>query len=277
MKFDPTLPDADVNVSDTHPVREALVLVGGIAAMAAVLFVAIALAVELVVPRLPPGLEARLFSNAWLAESLGPQGGGAPDPRAPRVGQLLARLGRHWRDNPYELRVGIWNESTPNALAFPGGFIVVTSGLLEQVASENELAFVLAHEIGHFRNRDQLRGLGRGVAFALVVGALGFGGSGGVSRIVSASGGLAARGFDRRQERRADRFGLELVQAEYGHVAGAWDFFERLPDPAGAVGKAVLPYLATHPLNDDRIAALRELAVERGWPLDGPLTPLAAD
>ncbi len=39
--------------------------------------------------------------------------------------------------------------------------MVVFTGLLEKMTSENELAFVLAHELGHYDHRDHLRGLGR--------------------------------------------------------------------------------------------------------------------
>jgi Zn-dependent protease with chaperone function len=271
VNFDPSLPDGDVNVSPTHPLREALVLVAGVAGVGIALFLAIAVAVETLVPWIPPSLEARIFSGGWIAEALGPDTEGARDARAARVAALLDRLVLHWPENPYSLRVAIHEESTPNALAFPGGFVVVTSGLLDQIESENELAFVLAHELGHFRNRDHLRGIGRGLAFALAMGALGLGGSGGAAQLAALSGQLAERGFGREQESEADHFGLTLVQAEYGHVAGAWDFFERLPDPSGAVEKEVVHYLATHPLNEDRIAALEASAAERGWPRSGPL------
>jgi Zn-dependent protease with chaperone function len=277
VSFDPSLPDDEVNVSATHPLREALVLVAGIAGVGLALFIAIALAVDVLVPRIPPSFEVRVFSGSWIADALGPETGDAADPRAERVARLLDRIVRHWPENPYALRVAVHEESTPNALAFPGGFIVVTSGLLDEVASENELAFVLAHELGHFRNRDHLRGLGRGLAFALVMSAFGLGGSGGAAQLAALSGQLAARGFDRDQEAAADRFGLALVQEEYGHVAGAPDFFERLPDPSGTAGREIAHYLATHPLNEDRIDALRALAIERGWSPEGTVVPLERD
>jgi predicted Zn-dependent protease len=162
-------------------------------------------------------------------------------------------------------------------VAFPGGLVAVTSGLLDQVESENELAFVLGHEIGHFRNRDHLRGIGRGMAFALVMGVLGLGGHGGAANLASLSGQLAARGFDRDQEADADRFGLELVEQEYGHVAGALDFFERLPDPEASMGKEIVQYLATHPLSEDRIEALHALSLERGWSESGTVVPIPSD
>jgi len=276
VNFDPSLPDDEVNVSGSHPLREAAVLLAGIAGAGFALFVFIALAVEIVVPWIPPSFEVRIFSGSRLAGSLAP-GGGEADRRAQRVAELVDRLARHWPENPYSFHVVVLEEKTPNALAAPGGLIVVSSGLLDQVESENELAFVLGHEIGHFRNRDHLRGIGRGAAFALVMGALGLGGGGGAANLASLSGQLAARGFDRGQERAADRFGLELVQQEYGHVAGAWEFFDRLPDPESAAGKELVQYLATHPLNEDRIQALRALALERGWSETGTVVTLESD
>jgi predicted Zn-dependent protease len=274
VNFDPSLPDDEVNVSGTHPLKEAAVLLAGVAGAAFALFVVIALTVEVIVPWIPPSFEVRVFGSSRIADLLGSEGAEG-DPRVGRVAELLDRLARHWPENPYSFRVAVHEESTPNAVAFPGGLIAVTTGLLEQVESENELAFVLGHEIGHFRHRDHLRGIGRGVAFALVMGALGLGGSGGAAELASLSGQLAARGFDRDQESDADRFGLALVQREYGHVGGSWDFFERLPGPDGSVEKEIVHYLATHPLNEERIEALHVLALERGWSETGTVVPLA--
>ncbi len=277
MNFDPSLPDDEVNVSGTHPLREALVLVAGIAGVGLALFAAIAMAVEALVPLIPPSFEVRIFSGSWVVDAFGPDTEATADPRAERVALLLDRLVRHWPENPYALHVAVHEEGTPNALAFPGGFILVTSGLLDQVESENELAFVLAHELGHFRNRDHLRGIGRGLAFALAMAAIGLGGNGGAAQLAAVSGQLGERGFDRDQEGDADRFGLALVQREYGHVAGAWEFFERLPNPDGSVEKEIVHYLATHPLNEERIQALHALALERGWSREGTVVLLGRD
>jgi predicted Zn-dependent protease len=107
-----------------------------------------------------------------------------------------------------------------------------------------------------------------------VLGAIG--GSGEIVSGLSAfAGALAQRGFDRRQETQADAFGLSLVQAEYGHVAGARDFFARFarsPD-ASAGGRGLARYLDTHPLHEDRLAALAATAAAHGWATDGPVTP----
>jgi Zn-dependent protease with chaperone function len=276
VKFDPTLPDDGANVSATHPLREAATLIVGVAIAAVVVFVALAAAVELLVPHISPALEARIFSRPEVVSAIIPDLQESRDSRTAEVARLLDRLAGHWPDNPHSLRVAIIDDETPNAYAFPGGLVAVTTGLLAEVASDNELAFVLAHEVGHFRNRDHLRGLGRGLAFGLVVGVFGIGGSAGAAELAGAAGLLAAAGFSRDQESAADGFGLALVQAEYGHVGGAVKFFERLPKPDNAIEREIEGYLSTHPLSAERIDAMWALMRERGWPSDGPLLPLAA-
>jgi Zn-dependent protease with chaperone function len=277
VKFDPALPDDSVNVVATHPLRDAATLVAGIVAVVVVLMVVLAGVVELAVPRIPASLEARIFPSPDVYSALGVGVEEVSDPRSAELARVLDRLAAHWAENPYELQLAVFEHETPNAFAFPGGFVAVTTGLLDSASSENELAFVLAHELGHFRNRDQLRGLGRGVAFGLLVGFLGVGGSGSAATVAGVVARITSAGFSREQESAADDFGLALVNAEYGHVAGATEFFERLPKPDNAIERELEGYLSTHPLSAERIDAMRELAVERGWSFEGPLVPHGAE
>ena len=264
MSFDPRLPRDDVNASTTHPLAEAAWLAAG-AAAAGVLLTLLALALAEVATRwLPPSFEARLFGS--LAVEAGEH------PRAPAARALLARLAADWPENPYELRLSIVDEEMPNAFAVPGGAIAVTRGLLDEVESENELAFVLGHEIGHFEGRDHLQAIGRALVVSLALRAV-FA-SVGAEAVPTLASGLASRGYDRGQERAADRFGLALVEREYGHVAGADRFFARLPDAQARFGHRAAAWFATHPVSEERIAALHAYAREEGWPEDGPLTPL---
>ena len=83
----------------------------------------------------------------------------------------------------------------------------------------------------------------------------------------------AERSFSRDQESAADEFGLRVVYAEYGHVQGANDFFEKMPRDGLLTGGRLGRYFTTHPLGNDRIEALRKLAETRGWPAAGPLQP----
>ena len=260
MEYQPRLPREGINVSARHPLSELVTLVV-IAAAAFVL-------VEGLIRWIPPSFESRVFGSLWSADV----GSDSDDVRLVAATALLARLASHWEENPYELQLAIMEEESPNAFAVPGGAIYLTRGLLDSVESENELAFVLGHEIGHFRNRDHLRGLGRGLIVSLALSAL-TGGSAAESipQIVTT---LTQSGFAREQERDADAFGIALVEAEYGHVAGADGFFRRLPDADADFGDEFASYLATHPVSEARIETLLILARENGWGLTGELTNL---
>ena len=269
MEFRPRLPAEGINVSHTHPLREAFVLVGGVLAVSALFVVLSALAIDLIVPHIPPHWEARIFAGLWAGsdeEDLDQE----TRQQRQAVQALLDRLAAHWPEAPYRFRVSILDQPTPNALAFPGGLIGVTSGLLEQVESENELAFVLAHELGHFRHRDHLRSLGRGLVLGFVLTL-----ATGSSQLLQLAPMLAERSFARKQERESDGFGLELVYREYGHVAAANDFFQRIAEPGLPLARELEGYLSTHPVSETRVADLWTLAQQRGWPLRGEPLPFS--
>jgi predicted Zn-dependent protease len=270
VKFEPRLPRTDVNVTPRHPVKEGMVMLLGLLVIGGAFLGLASLLVDRIVPYVPRSWEARLLPAFEEIRFV-------PVTEEERIEQeclesLLARLLEHWEREPFELRVGLLNEDEPNALAFPGGLILVTRGLMKQVESENELAFVLGHEIGHFQNRDHLKGLGRGLAFTFLFAILSPSGSGG--DMVALSGEIAQRGFSREQEVEADAFGLSLVVAEFGHLEGATDFFERIPAPENVVERSLGTYLSTHPLSEERVEDITRLAEEKGWLLEGELTPV---
>jgi predicted Zn-dependent protease len=190
------------------------------------------------------------------------------DARLEELQRLTDRLSRQWPESPYEYTVQIADSNELNAMALPGGLIIVTSGLLDAVESENELAFVLGHEMGHFSNRDHIRGLGRGVVLSIFIAVIS-GSDGGVN-LGSSLSDLTLRGFSRGQEEDADEFGLAIVNSEYGHVASSWRFFERLSDKE--LGLAT--YLSTHPSPGDRVNQLIEHAGDNGWAVDGAVVSI---
>lgn len=270
MRFEPRLPRDDVNVTARHPLTEGAVILVGVLAIASVLLGIAVLLVDRLVPYLPQSWEASMFPDFDAMRHTPTDDLQAVQQR--ELETLLERLTAHWPDHPDGLRVGLFDSPQPNALAFPGGLILVTTGLMDQVDSENELAFVLGHELGHYRGRDHLRSLGRGLALGLILAAIGQ--SGGAAEIVALSGQLTSRSFSREQESNADAFGLGLVASEFGHVAGATDFFAKLPSPDSFLERSLATYLATHPMSDDRVERMKRLADENGWSLEGDTTPI---
>jgi Zn-dependent protease with chaperone function len=267
MRFVPKKIREGVNVSDVHPLAEAGVLVVGLTMLGVLIVLALVFLIEVALYFVPVETEARLFSS-WLPQDL--TAISPVDDRLYETQLLVDRLVAHWADAPFEFRVEVEDTDVSNALALPGGLIIVTRGLLDDVASENELAFVLGHELGHYKNRDHLRALGRGLVLALFFRVITGSDVAGIGINVS---DITLRSFGRKQEVLADEFGLALVNAEYGHVNEAWRLFLRW-DAKGSSSNDAISYLSTHPRPGDRVERLREFADRQKWVLQGPVSAL---
>ncbi len=76
------------------------------------------------------------------------------------VGQAVAR--KSSRPNPYRgYHFAVLDTTEINAFACPGGIIFITRGLLKTCANEDELAAVLAHEVGHVANKDGINSISK--------------------------------------------------------------------------------------------------------------------
>ncbi len=168
-----------------------------------------------------------------------------------------------------QLTVHYTEMEVPNAFATLGGHIIVTSELYQRMPSENALAMVLAHEIGHVRARDPIAALG-GTASVAVLFALLSGEAGGLTQQV---GNVVMRGYSRQAEARADDAAIEALRALYGHAGGAAAVFEMFQRESQKSGMSMPSFLSTHPADQDRIARLK--AAAGNWnPLRQPLRPV---
>jgi len=267
MKFTPKTLEENVNVSRTHPLVELFWLVGGLVLIAGVVFLTLGALTDWAVSKTPYHVETWLGKQA-LSRFPGHENAALQQ----RLTELLASLPTDSPLKQYDFRVFLAETDEVNAVALPGGNIVVYTGLLRQVKSENELAMVLAHELGHFAHRDHLRGLGRGLGLAVATTLL-FGEDNAASSLVSKSLLSFQIKYSQSQEAAADAFGLELLNRRFGHVGGGTDFFARLAKQAGSR----LPYLlASHPHPEARIEKLQALIEARHYRVEATL-PLAEE
>ncbi|HEX6262421.1 MAG TPA: M48 family metallopeptidase [Actinomycetota bacterium] len=142
-----------------------------------------------------------------------------------------------------------------NAFALPGGFVFVTRGLLDDCGRDrDELAFVLAHEIGHVVRGHALERLVGRSALAGVVRALPAAGL--LGRLAGRpSLALLESAHSREQEYEADSVGVRLSMSAGFDPSGSSRFLERLVRPERAV---VANYLASHPDPEQRIRRIEE-------------------
>ena len=267
MKFTPVHLQDNVNTSKSHPLIELLWLLGGLILLIGMTFIILGVTADWAVTKTPVKIEN------WLGQQALNQFQTEENPALmQRLQSLLDCLPQDSPLRQYQFKIFLSNTDDVNAIALPGGNIVVFSGLLRQVKSENELAMVLAHELGHFAHRDHMRSLGRGLGLAVATTLL-FGENNATSELASKALLSFQAKYSQDQESAADQFALDLLSKRYGHAGGATEFFSRLAEDAGSK----LPYiLASHPHPQARIDALKQRIKEKNYPISNPL-PLADD
>lgn len=259
MKFTPKHLDDNVNVSKTHPLAELGWLIGGLLLIVLICYLLLGVTTEIAVAKIP------IKAEIWLGEHLiGRMDALENTPLQERLQKLLDSLPADSPLHEYDFSVQLVESEEINALALPGGNIVVFSGLVEQADSENELAMVLAHELGHFAHRDHLRRLGRGLGLAVGAFVL-FGNNNTAGGLINKLLFVSESHYSREQESAADRFGLDLLVASYGHAGGATDFFARVGEKAGHRA----PYLlASHPHPQARVDELNDIIAEKSYRIE---------
>jgi predicted Zn-dependent protease len=202
------------------------------------------------------------------------------------VAALGARLAQQSPRQDVAYHFAVVDMQEPNAFALPGGWIYVSRGLLAIANSEDELAAVIGHEIGHVAARHavqrETRALPIGILSAL--GALAGGIIGGerLARAIGAlpqvAGGLLLASYSRDQEREADRLGQSFAARAGFDPAQMAAFFDTLQAEtvlsAREVGRTARgpSFFDTHPGAPERSRDARERATQLAR---GPAAPLA--
>ncbi len=274
MKYTPKELKGNINISHTSPIKEFFILLGGILGILFIIYMALGFAVDLAASRLPFGVEQKLGSlYSVLYENTEPTEAGR------KLQDLLDDLVKdtsqsyNFNTQNTKFNVHLVPGSSANAMALPGGNIIVYSPLMNEVKSENEIAFVLAHELGHYANKDHLKGLGRSLVLIAASAALLGGDSSTTNFLINSIVNIEMK-FSQHQETMADLWALDLLNNKYGHVAGAVDFFDMLSDKEEP--SRISYYFATHPYPDDRIKQLEKKIKEKGYILKDkvPLAPI---
>jgi predicted Zn-dependent protease len=150
-----------------------------------------------------------------------------------------------------------------NAFAVPGGFIYVNRGLVERTQRMDQLAGVLGHEIGHVVRRhsikqmQQQQGANIGVTLACVLTSV-CNNQAGQAAIQVGGTAMFAR-FSRQDEAEADDEGIRNTVRAGISPNGVPEMFQILINERTSNPSAVEGFFATHPLEEDRIAASRAL------------------
>ena len=180
-----------------------------------------------------------------------------------------ATVERAWKkiseaDGFNPVKVNYVEEEGPNAwVAFKSEndyTINVTLGLMKILNSEEEMAGVWGHEIGHVRlghyKKAQIRNTGWNLASKLLAKK-----TGKIAQTVGAVGmNLAENGFSRQQETQSDEYGVKLlVKAGYNPL-GLYNAMKAFKDNGYGTKSGIANWFSTHPATDDRLEKLQEFA-----------------
>jgi Zn-dependent protease with chaperone function len=216
-----------------------------------------------IAPLVPWSTEVQLgqpVEGEALRSLAGPSARMCGEGTAPSFGrQALDRLVRRLSagaDLPGELRVSVVDSDIRNAFALPGGRILLFRGLIETAKGPDEVAGVLAHEIGHVVHRDAMRRMIHAGGLSFVVGTV-LGDFTGAGALVIATKFMLGNSYSRQAETEADLFAAEAMARAGGDVTALARFLERV---ATMPGERQLELLLSHPVTEDRVRAIEAMA-----------------
>lgn len=173
--------------------------------------------------------------------------------RVSRIGQKLLANGTR-PGLTYTFKV--LNTPDVNALACPGGFIYVYKGLLDYMTSDDELAAVLGHEIGHIEKRHTVHQMEQQMALSLLTLLAGVAsGDPGAGMVLASTASQALMaGYSRKDEREADQEGFRLSTLAGYNPYGSYVTMAKLEDMSKDMGNPGYGLFASHPEPEVRMA-----------------------
>lgn len=158
-----------------------------------------------------------------------------------------------------------------NAFNVPGGHVYVNTGLIENADNAAELAGVMAHEIAHGVSRHGTENLTRSYGLNIVAGLLVGENPALYEQLLAQVAGAGTMAhFSREAEREADTLGVRYMHSAGYDPMGMATMFQQLLENRRRRPSSVEQFFSSHPLTENRIAAVR--AEARSLPSQGVRT-----
>lgn len=202
---------------------------------------------------------------------------GANDVRAQQVNRVglkikkavedyLTKKQRLGRITGFKWEINTVQDETVNAWCMPGGLIVVYTGILKLVDSDDELAVIMGHEIAHAIARHGNERMSQGMVAQGIGGTFGvFAGSNPTAgaqlfmQVYGLGAGLSMLSYSRKHESEADKMGLVFAKMAGYDPYKAITFWTKMSKQGGAAAPELF---STHPSDEKRIKDLEEFIPE---------------
>ena len=183
------------------------------------------------------------------------------------VNEIGQKLARNTERPDVTYKFTLLDSPVVNAFALPGGYIYVTRGTLAVANSEDELAGVIGHEIGHVTARHQAARYSEGVVTQLGASILAaVVRSPAVNQALSVGTNLYMSSYSREQESEADRLGIRYLSRAGYNTQSMANFLANMENYQTAEAKikgketASAGYFSSHPDTDKRVGEARAIA-----------------
>jgi Zn-dependent protease with chaperone function len=205
---------------------------------------------------LDPGQQGKNFECGW--------GEGEKAGRA-ALDRMIERLEAAAQIR-FPLSIIVIRRQEANAVALPGGHIYVFQGLIDKAQSADEVAAVIAHEIGHIAHRDGTRSVLQAAGLSFLFGLV-LGDFVGGSAVIIAAKTVLQLAYSREVEGAADLYSVELMTKVGGDPRALGSALERISGNIEPGAKILL----NHPQTRERVEVIQRAAVDKpGTPMLAP-------
>jgi predicted Zn-dependent protease len=182
-------------------------------------------------------------------------GNGAKETSGRAAFEKLMRQIETAAELPIPLNPAVVRKSDSNAITLPGGRIYVFQGLIDAAQTPDELAGVIAHEVGHVAHRDGMRTVLQTAGISLLFGIL-LGDFVGGGAVVLAAKTILQTSYSREVEAAADRYGVALMDKIGGDARALGAILLRIAGTTHPGPRILLD----HPETRERVAAIEAMA-----------------
>lgn len=245
---------------DAHAARQTWRIVGWSVAAACSIALVTVYGIPLIADRLAPlvpfAMEKRIGEavDQQVRAIFGGRGCDRPEGQAAFTAMVKKLSDAGGIDLP--LDAAVLSSTIPNAIALPGGKIYLFDALLQKAQSPDEIAGVIAHELGHVQHRDSLRKVIQNGGTSFLIGLL-FGDVTGGSAVIFAARSIIDASYSRESEKDADDFAVSVMHKLGRSPRPMGEFLVRVTTGDGKK-KSTATILDSHPVSEDRLARMKQ-------------------
>lgn len=247
------------NVSKTNDFKEFFVFFGGFVSLLVIIFIALNLFSSIYIQHISATQQVKL--EKIITKNITVKYPIISDPKYDSKIIYLNTVKKQIIQNDKNLQnrssLGLYiiRNKDLNAFVSVDGNLYFTTGLLDKISDKQQLAFVLAHELGHYSHRDNLKAFSRQISFITIASILSVTQNDTVNRTMKGLENLTDIKYSQKQELNADLYASDSIKKIYGDNKAGITFFSVL---AKEDKNPDFIYLfANHPKIKDRIKAIQ--------------------